>query len=99
MSEENCPRCGHAGEAPGIKDYGTAKYWSCGSWQGESGAIYESELCETRQELRSEKAAKEKAEAELLSMRKILDESLSRLWAATEPSDIETFNWINEVRR
>lgn len=71
MSEGKCPRCGHEKTVSGIALDGV-DHWNCGAYREESGNIYESELCETRQELRSEKAAKEKAEAELAESDRVL---------------------------
>lgn len=66
MSDDKCPRCGKdpipGRSAPGAE---LAQFWHCGTYREPTGNIYESELCETRQELRFQKAEKEKAEAEL----------------------------------
>lgn len=51
MSEEKCPRCGTDAQpafSPGFE----SETWHCGTYREPSGNIYESELCETRQEKR-----------------------------------------------
>jgi len=79
MNDEKCPRCGHASSPSNIGHPCEVVHWNCGTYREPSGNIYESELCETRQEKRiaSEQlealsedfaemqAAKEKAEADL----------------------------------
>lgn len=58
MTNDKCPRCGHQRHDPvGTELLRTRHHdpmvesWYCGTYREESGNIYESELCETRQEL------------------------------------------------
>lgn len=82
MSEENCPRCSHEKTVSSIALDGV-DHWHCGTYREPSGNIYESELCETRKELRIQRelatqfeagaalliVRAEKAEAELKNFR------------------------------
>ena len=76
MSEEKCPRCEHNIYSPKFQMIAASTvetsdreikgtFYKCGSYDILLVGFKESELCETRQELRSEKTEKEKAEAEL----------------------------------
>lgn len=70
MSQENCPRCGHNKTVSGLALTGV-DHWNCGAYREESGNIYESELCEARQELRIQRelAVQFEAGAALLIVR------------------------------
>lgn len=58
MTNDKCPRCGHQRHDPvGTELLRTRHHdpmvesWYCGTYREPSGNVYESELCETRQEL------------------------------------------------
>lgn len=58
MTNDKCPRCGHEEsqewEATTFKgEIRQIMHWNCGTYREPSGNLYESELCETRQELQS----------------------------------------------
>lgn len=89
MTSDICPRCGHDSGATNIGHPLEVVHWNCGTYREPSGNLYESELCETRQELRIQRdiavqfeigaalliERAEKAEAGLAKLEKALDES------------------------
>jgi molybdopterin converting factor small subunit len=52
MSQDKCPRCGHGYSPSNVGLRCEVIHWGCGTYREPSGNIYESELCETRQEKR-----------------------------------------------